>query len=65
MRSTSLLSSENTSWYPDIVNLDDFMNWENDEFRLLKMPFEEKHLLVIVDALENIREEDLIGEVWI
>ncbi|PVH27024.1 hypothetical protein [Sphingobacterium corticibacter] len=65
LRSTSPLSSENPSWYPDTVGLDDFMHWENNEFRLLNIPFEEKHLLVIQDALDNINEEDLIGEVWI
>lgn len=65
LRFTSLLSSENPSWYPDTVDLDDFMHWENNEFRLLNIPFEEKHLLVIADALDNINADDLIGEVWI
>ncbi len=65
LRSTSPLSSENPSWYPDTVDLDNFMHWENNEFRLLNIPFEEKHLLVIQDALDNINEEDLIGEVWL
>ncbi len=65
LRSTSPLSSENPSWYPDTVDLDDFMHWENNEFRLLNVPLEEKHLLVIEDALKNIDEGDLIGEVWV
>ncbi|PVH26280.1 hypothetical protein [Sphingobacterium corticibacter] len=65
LRSTSPLSSDNPSWYPDTVNLDDFMHWGSKEMRRLSRPFEEKHLLVIQDALENINEEDLIGEVWV
>lgn len=65
LRSTSPLSSENPSWYPDTVDLEKFLHWDNDEFGLVNIPTEEKHLLVISDALENILEEDLIGEVWV
>lgn len=63
LRSVSSLSSENPSWYPDTVNLDDFLHWDNKEMRRLNRPLEELHLLVIQDAIDNIAEEDLIGEV--
>ncbi len=65
LRFTSLLSSENPSWYPDTVDLDKFLHWHITDIRKLNRLKEEKHLLVIQDALDNINEEDLIGEVWV
>lgn len=65
LRSTSPLSSENPSWYPDTISVQEHLLWEKEQFRKHDFGFEETHILVIVDALKELREEDLIGEVWV
>lgn len=65
LRSTSLLTDEDPTWYPDKVDLDLFFDLGSDEIARISTPMEEINLLVIDDALQNIRDEDLIGMVWV
>ncbi len=65
LRSTSPISSKNPSWYPDIVDLEKFLHWDSEGVQNLSVPSNKTHLLIIQDALDNIRDEDFIGEVWI
>ncbi len=65
LRSKSPLSSENPSWYPDTVDLMEFLDIYSEELDEISMPGQELHLLIIQDALDNINEKDLIGEVWV
>lgn len=65
LRSTSLISSKNPSWYPDIVDLEKFLHLDSEGVQNLSASSNKTHLLVIADALDNIRDEDLIGDVWV
>jgi len=59
LKSPLPIDSEDPSWYPEKV--DDV--WEYLD-SLTVVPFQEPNVLVIDDALEIIRDEDLIGMVW-
>ena len=64
LTSNQKLTDAQVFWFPERV--EDAM----DYFLALDIsgkiePFKEPNILVIDDALENIREEDLIGEVFI
>jgi len=60
LKSPMPLDNEDPTWYPEAVG--DIWDYLDD---LTVIPFEEPNILVIDDALENIREEDLIGAVWV
>lgn len=62
LRSTSPLSSENPTWIPDKVDMDKFLDLYSKELLKYTVPMNEINLLVIDDALNNIRNEDLYGE---
>lgn len=63
--STSKLTDENPTWVPDKMPIDELMNLENEFIAKLSIPLEEGNLLVIEDALKNIDEDKLIGQVFI
>lgn len=63
--SPSLLVNHNPTWIPVKVDLGESFDLDSEMIERLSRPTEELHYLVIDDALENIREEDLIGSVWI
>lgn len=63
--STSKLTDENPTWVPDNIPIDDLMDLGNELIAKLSIPLEEGNLLVIEDALKNIDEENLIGQVFI
>lgn len=65
LRSTSKLSNDDPTWMPDTVDLDAFFDLGSLEIERISTPMEELHLLVIDDALKNIRDEDLIGSVFL
>lgn len=65
LTSVSPLESENPSWIPDKVNLTDFFDAWSMEIDRRSVPVSELHLLVIDDALKNILNDDLIGQVFI
>ena len=65
LRSTSKLTNDDPTWMPDIVDLDAFFDLGSLEIERISIPMDELHLLVIDDALKNIRDEDLIGSVWV
>lgn len=50
---------------PDKMPIDELMNLENEFIAKLSIPLEEGNLLVIEDALKNIDEDKLIGQVFI
>ena len=59
LKSPMSIDSDDPTWYPERV--DDIWKYLDD---LAGVPFQEPNILVIDDALENIREEDLVGMVW-
>lgn len=63
LRSTSPLSSENPTWIPDKVDMDKFFDLDSEKLLKYTVPMNEITLLVIDDALQNIRNEDLFGVV--
>lgn len=65
IRSASPLSSDNPSWFPDKISVEEHLLWEDKQFGKHDFGFEGTHVLIIVDALEELADEDLIGEVWI
>lgn len=65
LRSPSLLTNEDPTYFPDTVDLEKFFDLDSEEIARKSVPMEELHLLVIDDALKNIRDEDLTGMVWI
>ncbi len=60
LKSPVPIDNGNPSWYPEKV--EDVWGYLDD---LAGVPFQEPNVLVIDDALQNIREEDLIGSVWV
>jgi len=63
LRSTSDLQNENPTWIPHRDNIKNLMELDNDFISKISYPLEEKHFLVIDDALKNIQDSDLIGQV--
>lgn len=65
LHSPSLLVNDNPTWVPVKVDLGEFFDLESESLERISKPTEELHFLVIDDALQNIRDEDLIGSVWV
>lgn len=64
LRSTSLLSDQNPTFYPDTVNIDKVFNVSNPFTLGIDMPMQEKHLLIIQEGL-LLDEQTLIGVVFV
>lgn len=64
LTSISSLSEENPVWYPETMDVEELMDIYNNKIRLLSIPLEEKHFLIIDDAIANIEDRDLIGHVF-
>ena len=64
LRSPSLLTNEDPTYFPDTVDLEKFFDLDSDEIARISVPMQELHLLVIDDALKNIDDEQLTGMVW-
>lgn len=65
LRSNNSLIDENPTWIPEKVNMEEFFNLDSNWVAEASIPLQENHLLVIDDALNNIRNTDLFGEVLI
>jgi hypothetical protein len=65
LRSNNPLSDENPTWIPEKVNMEKFFNLDSNWVAKASIPLKENHLLVIDDALYNVRNADLFGEVII
>lgn len=65
LTSVSPLSDEDPVWYPETFDVDELMDIYNNKIRLLSIPLEERHFLIIDDAIANIDEDDLIGQVFL
>lgn len=65
LHSVSSLDNENPTWVPFNDDIKALMDLNNDFIPKLSRPMEEIHFLVIDDALSNIEEENLTGEVLI
>lgn len=65
LHSPSLLVNENPTWVPVKADLGEMFDLDSEMLERISIPTEELHYLVIDDALQNIREEDLIGSVWV
>ena len=65
LHSPSLLVNDNPTWVPVKVDLGEMFDLENEKLERINRPDYQQRFLVIDDALQNIREEDLIGSVWI
>lgn len=65
LHSPSLLVNDNPTWVPVKVDLGELFDLDNEMLERISRPAHKRHFLVIDDALQNIREEDLIGSVWI
>ncbi len=59
------LSNENPTWYPEQVDIDWLMEIGSVELHRRSVPQQELHYLFIQDAIDNIRAEDLIGQVFL
>lgn len=64
LRSPSLLTNKDPTYFPDTVDLEKFFDLDSDEIARISVPMQELHLLVIDDALKNIDDEQLTGMVW-
>lgn len=65
LHSPSLLINDNPTWVPVKVDLTELFDLDSEMLARISTPMKELHYLVIDDALQNIREEDLIGSVWV
>ncbi|MCA5006110.1 hypothetical protein [Sphingobacterium bovistauri] len=63
LRSNNPLSDENPTWIPEKVDMEKFFDLDSKWIAHASIPMHELHLLVIDDALYNIRNVDLFGEV--
>lgn len=64
LTSNQKLTEAQVFWFPERVA--DVMEYLVAMYTSAKtLPFKEQNLLFIDDALENIKEEDLIGEVFL
>ncbi|NQD71640.1 hypothetical protein HP439_13000 [Sphingobacterium shayense] len=59
LRAPMSIEHQDPTWYP--LQVENVWEYIDD---LSGVPFEEDNVLVIDDAIDNIREEDLIGSVW-
>jgi hypothetical protein len=64
LHSISGLDNENPTWIPYRDNIETLMELDNDFIAKISFPFDEKHFIVIDDALKNIEESNLIGQVF-
>lgn len=60
LTSNNNLSDDNVYWYPEVIE-----DLESYLFNIDNIPFQEKSILVIQDALKSIEEADLFGQVFI
>ena len=63
LRSNNPLTYDNPTWIPEKVDMDKFFDLDSNWIANACIPMEEQHLLVIEDALYNIQNGDLLGEV--
>ena len=64
LTSNQNLTDEKVYWFPErVADVMEYLLALDTSGKIV--PFKEQNLLVIDDALENIREEDLKGEVFI
>lgn len=64
LHSTASLNEENPTWIPYREDVDILMELDNDFIAKISVPFNEKHFIIIDDALKNIEESNLIGQVF-
>lgn len=62
LRSVSRLTSDNPTWIPDRVEIEGFLDFDKKSLIHL-IPRREIHFILIDYALEEISNEELIGEV--
>lgn len=65
LTSVSPISSENPSWIPDNVDITDFFDVNSRHIDRRSISIEKLSLLVIDDALVNIPNDNLIGQVFL
>lgn len=65
LRSNDPLMDENPTWIPEKVDMEKFFDLDSKWIAHASIPMHELHLLVIEDALYNIRNADLFGEVLV
>lgn len=64
LRSTSLLSDQNPTFYPDTVDIEEIFDISSPFTLDIDCPMQEKHLLIIQEGL-LLDEKTLIGVVFI
>lgn len=64
LHSTTRLDDENPTWIPYRDNIETLMELDNGYIAKIALPFDEKHFIIIDDALKNIEESNLIGQVF-
>lgn len=64
LHSTSLIVNKDPTWMPVKVDIGDLVDLDSEMLARITTPKQQLHFLVIDDALQNIREEDLPGSVW-
>ncbi|MBE8712515.1 hypothetical protein [Sphingobacterium hungaricum] len=65
LRSNSSLAEENPTWIPDTIDLDKFLDLDSEQVAKLSVPFDEKHFLIIDQALKYIKDEEFFGVVMV
>jgi len=65
LHSTSSFNEGNPTWIPYREEVDKLMELDNLFIAKISVPLNEKQFLIIDDALKNIQDVDLIGQVLI
>ncbi|WP_437919869.1 hypothetical protein [Sphingobacterium sp. LRF_L2] len=65
LTSVSPLNSDDPTWYPEKVPVEELKGLNITVVGRTATPAKDRHLMLIDDALENIREEELIGQVFL
>ena len=65
LRSNTPLADDNPTWIPEKVDMEKFFDLDSKWIAHSSIPMHELHLLVIDDALYNINNADLFGEVLV
>ncbi len=65
LTSISPLSDEDPVWYPETIDVSELMDLNSEFMRRISIPLHEPHFLIIDDAIKNIHEDYLIGQVFL
>lgn len=65
LHSTAHLSNENPTWIPYKDDVEKILDLDSEYIAKISSPMDEVYFLIIEDAIKNIEDKNLIGQVFI